>query len=149
LKDNRNFSDKFASEVIRITNPTILGVLLLFLITLTRTDEFYRVVLYEAILLISFVALPLFYVYLRMNARNKGGRFLSDPTSFLRNHPKDILALGLLFGLPCLGILIYLKTPVAIIAALTSLLLISIVVAIINLFYRASYHLAALTVVLF
>lgn len=131
-----------------MTNPTVLGVLLLFFIALTRTGEFYRIVSYEAILLISFVALPLAYVYFRKRGLEPGVRLISDPTSFLRNHPKDILVMGLLFGLPCLGILIFLGAPAALVAALASLLGISFVVALINLIYRVSYHLAALTAIL-
>lgn len=131
-----------------MTNPTVLGVLLLFFIALTRTGEFYRVVLFEAALLISFVVLPLVYVYLRTDGPENGRRLLSDPTLFLRNHPKDILVMGLLFGFPCLGILIYLGAPAVLVATLASLLGISSIVAVINLVYRVSYHLAALTVIL-
>lgn len=137
-----------ARTVIRYTNPCILGVLVLLFIALTESNSFSSIVLYEAVLLMSFVVLPLAYVYLRTAGFKNGERLLSDPTLYLRTHPKDILVLGLLFGLPCLGILTFLKAPLVLIATLTALLGISLIVALVNLIYRVSYHLAAVTAIL-
>ena len=148
MKDRQSFSDKLARAVIRYTSPAILGVLVLLLIAMTKSSGLSSIVVSEAVLLLSFVILPLVYIYLRTAGFKNGGRLFSDPTLYLRNHPKDILVLGLLFGLPCLGILAYFGAPSALIATLTALLGISLIVALFNLVYRVSYHLAAVTAIL-
>jgi len=71
---------------------------------------------------------------------------VSDPTIFLKQHPRDILILGLLLGLPCLVILLLLKAPSLMLCTLGALLASSIVIAVFNIFYRVSYHLAAVTI---
>ncbi len=57
------------------------------------------------------------------------------------------MLLGLLLGLPCLTILIFLKASPLLLATLAALLASSIVTAFFNLFYRVSYHLTAVTVI--
>jgi len=133
--------------VIRFTNPCILGVFALGFIALTESGNLYAIVLYESALLVFFVVLPLVYVYLRTSGFKNGERLISDPTLFLRQHPKDILVLGMGCGLPCLVVLVFLHAPAILIATLSALMMCSFIVAIINLFDRVSYHLAALTVI--
>ena len=70
-----------------------------------------------------------------------------DPTIFLKQHPKDILILGVLFGLPCLVILAFLEAPSLLLCTLAALLVSSLVIALVYKFYRVSYHLAGVTIV--
>jgi hypothetical protein len=147
LKENRSFADGLAWLVIRYTNPCILGVFVLVFIALTKSSNFSSIVLSEVVLFMSFVVLPLAYVYLRTSGFKNGERLLGDPTLFLRQHPKDILVLGMGCGLPCLGVLVFFGAPAILIATLAALFISSLIIALFNLFYRVSYHLAALIVI--
>jgi len=135
-----------ARVISRVTNPCILSVLVLLLLAYTESTSL-RILGYSvATVLLFLVLIPLVYVYIRTPRRLSGPRLLADPTMFLKQHPKDILLLSLLLGLPCLAILFFLKAPSPMLYTLAALLASSIVTALINLFYRVSYHLAAVTI---
>ena len=51
----------------------------------------------------------------------------------------------MVFGLPCILILLFLEAPSLLIAALTSLLVCSLLIALFRGLYRISYHLAGFT----
>jgi len=135
-----------ANVISRITNPCILSVLLLLLIAVFESGSLRELFGSVMIVLLFLVLLPLFYVYMRTVRNRSGEKFVAVPTVFLKQHPKDILVLGLIMGLPCIGILVLLDAPALMIATLVALLASSIVVALFNIFYRVSYHLAAITV---
>jgi hypothetical protein len=112
----------------------------------TESADF-GVLAYSVTIVLSFLVLmPLVYVYLRMSRSSTSARLPADPTFFLRHHPKDVLILSLLLGLPCLAILFYLEAPSPMLYTLAALLANSIATALFNMFYRVSYHLAAVTV---
>ena len=70
---------------------------------------------------------------------------MSDPTLFLKRHPRSILALGIVCGLPAFLILMLLDAPPEMLYTLIAFLSTALTVALFNLFYRASFHLAAIT----
>jgi len=98
-------------------------------------------------LLLLLVVLPLVYVYMRTSIGRSSTKLVADPTIFLKQHPKDILILGVLFGLPCLVILAFLEAPSLLLCTLAALLVSSLVIALVHKFYRVSYHLAGVTIV--
>jgi len=98
------------------------------------------------ILLLFLVVLPLIYTYVRIFASRSGTKPVGDPTIFLKQHPRDVLILGVLSGLPCVVILVFLEAPLLVLCTLIALLASSLIIASFNIFYRISYHLAALTV---
>ena len=66
--------------------------------------------------------------------------------TFLKKHPKDILILSVVLGIPCLILLILLKAPGDITGAGSGLTCRFNCTALFNTFYRVSYHLTALTI---
>ena len=135
-----------ARVISRSTNPCILSVLVLLSIAYTESGNVRALVGWGTILLLFLVVLPLVYVYMRMSTGRSAIKLLADPTIFLKQHPRDILILGVLFGLPCLVILAFLEAPSLLLCTLVALLVGSLVVALSNIFYRVSYHLAAVTI---
>jgi hypothetical protein len=135
-----------ARVISKITNPCILSVLVLLLIAYTESTDVRVLVGWIAIVFLFLALLPLVYVYIRTYKSRGGTKLLANPTSFLKQHPRDILILGLLLGLPCLVILVFLEAPPLLLSTLAALLASSIVTALFNVFYRVSYHLAAVTV---
>jgi hypothetical protein len=142
-EDNLTRLEYLALIISRVTNPCILSVLVLLLLTYTESTKV--LASWVAILLLFLVLMPLIYVYIRTSRSNSGKKRLADPIAFLRQHPKDILILGIITGLPCLVILLFLEAPSLMLRTLAALLACSIVTALFNIFYRASYHLAAVT----
>ena len=143
MKDGTSRLPHRIQLISKLTNPCILSVILLLSIAYTKSVSVRIVAGSVTVVLIFLVLLPLVYVYMRA-FRSKNG--LGDPTTFLKKHPKDILILILLSGLPCLIVLILIEAPTSMIYALSSLLVVSVVITVFNLFYRASYHLASMTV---
>ena len=135
-----------ANVISRITNPCILSVLLLLLIACFESGSLRDLFGFVVIVLLFLVLLPLFYVYMRTIRNRSGEKFVTVPTVFLKRHPKDIMILGLTTGLPCIIILVLLDAPSLMLSTLVILLASSIAVALFNMFYRVSYHLAAITV---
>ena len=143
MGDNTPRLTYLARVISRVTNPCIVSVIVLLAIAYIESSSVLVFTSSVAVVLVLLVLLPLVYVYMR-NPRGRSG--IANPTMFLKQHPKDILILGLLLGLPCLVILIFLKAPTLLIYTLGALLAGSAVIALFNIFYRASYHLAAITI---
>lgn len=134
-----------ARLISRLTNPCILSLLVLLSITYTESSNVRALVGSYATLLAFLIVLPLIYVYMRNSMGRRGAKLLVDPTIFLKQHPRDVIILGALFGLPCLLILVFTKAPSLLLYTLLALLATSLLVAAIYTFYRVSYHLAAVT----
>ena len=139
-------STYLARVISKTTNPCILSVLVLLLIAYTESTNVRVIIGWIAIVFLFLALLPLVYVYIRTYKSRGGTKLLANPTSFLKQHPRDILILSLLLGLPCLVILVFLEAPSLLLSTLAALLASSIVTALFNIFYRVSYHLAAVTV---
>ena len=146
MQSDVTWSVFLANVISRVTNPCILSVLLLLLIACFESGSLRDLLALVMIVLLFLVLLPLFYVYVRTIRNRSGERFITVPTVFLKRHPKDVLVLGLALGLPCIIILWFIDAPSLMITTLVVLLVTSIAVAIFNIFYRVSYHLAAITV---
>jgi len=112
----------------------------------TESNDVRALIGWVAAVFLFLVLLPLVYVYVRTSKSRSGTKLVANPTIFLKQHPRDILILGLLLGLPCLVILVFLEAPSLLFGTLAALLASSIVTALFNIFYRVSYHLAAVTV---
>jgi hypothetical protein len=66
----------------------------------------------------------------------------------LKRHPGDILILAVILGLSCLAILLFFKAPTVFISTVVALLAGAIVTALFNIFYRVSFHLTGITILI-
>jgi len=137
-----------ARAISRVTNPCILSVLVLLLIAGTEYADTRAFIAWAITLVLFLVIIPFVYVYIRTFRNTSAIKLIAAPTVFLKQHPRDILVLGLSLGLPCLVILLLLEAPSPMLRTLLALLASSIVVALLNIFYRVSYHLSAVTVLI-
>lgn len=139
----------FLAKVIsRVTNPCSLSVVVLILTACTDSANLWALLGWVLIILLFLVVLPLGYVYVRTSAGRRGAKFFADLTTFLGDHPRDISVLGVFSGLPCVLVLVFLEAPPPLITTFVALLATSLIVALCNLRYGVSYHLAALTVLI-
>ena len=141
-------STYFAQAVSKFTNPTILSVIILLLIAFTKSNDLSESVGWFAIILIFFVFIPVVYVLIRISRSEKQPKSPVELTKFLKRHPADILIMAIFLGLPCLIILWFLKAPAVLIDTVAALLTGSVVTALFNLFYRVSFHLTGITILL-
>ena len=98
------------------------------------------------ILLLFLIILPLIHVYLRIFKTEGRIQLNSDPTTFLRQHPGDVLVIASLCGLPGLLGLLLPDAASILVDTYAALLAGSVIIALFNTFYRVSYHLGALTI---
>jgi hypothetical protein len=149
-KEVKTSEKLFAAEFIsRFSNPTILSVLMLLAVLFAKADRLYDLVRWSLILIVLLVVLPLLYVFFRVKRNQDVRRTYPGLTLFLKRHPRDILLLGLICGVPCSLILRYMDAPPIMMDTMTALLVIAVLIAFMNLFYRASFHLAAITTLVY
>lgn len=138
-------SISIARAVSRVTNPCFLSIIVLVLIACTDSAELWDIVSHVAVIALGLVLLPIAYVLIRLARRGTRAERLGDLVGFLKEHPGDVGALGMVFGLPCAVLLFYLEAPPFLVATLTSLLVCSLSIALVRGIYRVSYHLAGIT----
>jgi hypothetical protein len=118
------------------------------LIAFTKSSNVLESVGYFAIILLFFVFIPAVYVLMRTSRSGNQTKSLVGLTKFLKQHPIDILVIALLLGLPCLIILWFLEAPAALSSTVAALLAGSIMTSLFNLFYRVSFHLTGITILI-
>lgn len=107
--------------------------------------ELWPTVSHIALILLCLVLLPIAYVLYRMARSGTRAEHLGDLVDFLKEHPKDVGVLGMILGLPNILVLLVLDAPKFLVATLISLLVCSLIIALVRGFYRVSYHLAGVT----
>jgi len=137
-----------AQTISKFTSPTILSVIILLLIAFTKSKNLSESIEWVAIILLFFVFIPVVYVLVRTSRSGKQTKSLVELNKFLKQHPADILILALSLGLPCLIILWFFEAPAILISTIVALLAGSIVTSLFNLFYRVSFHLTGITVLI-
>ena len=130
-----------AGLISRLTNPCLLGTGLLLIASYRGSDPS-SLLGPAAAVVILLAVMPAAYVRFRISATGSRLKGPEGMAEHLRHHPRDILALSLLFGLPCAVALTLLRAPTA---AVVALIITSQALALVNLRYRASYHVAAVT----
>ncbi len=146
MEQKTDRTNRAAKLIADLTNPSVLSVLLLLLIAFLKSHKPSEAVVWMGVIFALYILIPVVYVYLRMQASGIRSKSILVLITFLKKHPKDILILSVVLGIPCLVFLILLKAPAILLAPVAALLTGSIVTALFNTFYRVSYHLTALTI---
>ncbi|MFC2051629.1 hypothetical protein ACFLT4_02745 [Chloroflexota bacterium] len=137
---------KTGKVISRVANPCILSILVLALMATTASTDANSLISWIVTLIIFLVLLPTVYVFVRTYKNRDIIRLILSPTGFLKQHPKDVLVVALLFGLSGQIILFLLNAPPILLYTYAALFTGSIVIAILNMFYRVSYHMGAITI---
>ncbi|MFC1939773.1 hypothetical protein ACFLXO_03690 [Chloroflexota bacterium] len=137
---------KTGKVITRVANPCFLSILVLALMATTASMDANSLISWIVTLIIFLVLLPTVYVFVRTYKNRDIIRLILSPTVFLKQHPKDVLVVALLFGLSGQTILFLLNAPPILLYTYAALLIGSIVIALFNIFYRVSYHIGAITI---
>ena len=134
-----------AKVISAVMHPLFLPVVVLLLVTYTGASGLRLFLGWALTILFFLILLPLIYVYLRSSRAASGAKRIQDLPAFFREHPREICIVGIVCALPCTLLLMFLNAPPPLVAILVALLATSLAMALVNMFYRASYHLAAIT----
>ncbi|MBN1367262.1 MAG: hypothetical protein JW967_05005 [Dehalococcoidales bacterium] len=138
-----NILNKTAQIISLLTNPPMLSVIVMLLISVTKAGTMLPVAGWWVEVVVFLVLLPLVYLFIRVITSGSQIKFPMGIISFLKQHPFDVLTMSLLLGIPCLVILILLGAPPTMYGTLVALLATSIIIASVYKFYRISYHVAS------
>ena len=141
-----NVSTTIARPVSRVFNPFTLSLLALLIAACAGISDLKDLQLWIPILLWFCVVVPLLYVYGRTTMENSSNQRLPKLMSFFREHRREVWVIGIIAVPPCIAILIFLKAPSILLATLIALLARNLAVALVNRFFKASYHLTAVTI---
>ncbi len=131
-----------ARLVSRVLNPFLMTVTLLIVAAWARPGPPPALLNWLLVILVTVVAMPFAYVYIRTARR--GGR-MHDPLPFFRQNSKDVMIVATSASGLCAGLLLFLRAPPVLIAALVVSMITSLGVAAVSRFVRASYHILAVT----
>ena len=134
-----------ARLISRVTNPCFLSVVVLVLMACIGFEGLWTTISHVAIISLCLVLLPIAYVLVRMARKGARAERPGDLVDYLKEHPEDVGALGMILGLPSVVALLLLDASTSLVATLTSLLACSLVIALFRNYYRISYHLAGVT----
>ena len=100
---------------------------------------------WTAVALLSAYLLPVSYMQIKMALAARTSASQITMRSFFREKPNEMLLLACLFGIPSALMLYLLGAPHAITATVVAVAITSVLIALVNRVYRASFHLSLFT----
>ncbi len=137
---------KTAKVISYLTNPVTLSVLVMLLISLTKTKDALTLTGWWVEVLVFLVIFPLIYLCIRAIIRKDKNLIFRGIIPFLKQNPRDVAALSFVFGTSCLVVLMLFGAPAEMYGTLAALLMTAILIASVYKFYRISYHVAAIVI---
>ena len=137
---------KTARVVSHITNPITFSVLVLLLISFTKTKDALTLTGWWVEILVFLVIFPLSYLLARTIIKKESLNLPYGILSFLKQHPRDVVVMSLVFGTPCLVVLMLFGAPAEMNCTLAALLVTAVIIASVYRVYRVSYHVAAMVI---
>lgn len=98
--------------------------------------------------LVAAYAFPFVYAWLKAAALRRKENISADTRSLLRERPRELLIATCLFGIPPILLVHFLDGPDTILAIIIAVTAVMLVIALFNLIYRASFHVALVTSIL-
>lgn len=138
---------KTARVISHITNPLTFSVLVMLLISFTKTRDALTLTGWWVEILVFLVIFPFIYLLARTIITKERLMIPYGVFSFLKQHPRDVVVMCLVFGTPCLVVLMLFGAPAEMNCTLAALLVTAVIIASVYRVYRVSYHVAA-TVIL-
>ena len=134
-----------AKAISNLFHPYIVLTLLVVFVAYDVSTSFIFWAKWTMIALLSAYCLPIIYTRLKFAASPRITDAASQSRSIPRNNPNEMLILAALFGIPSVLILYCFGSPLEIIAIILGVGASSIIIALVNRTYRASFHLATFT----
>ncbi len=134
-----------ATIISKVLHPYVVFSLVVVVIAYQENSSLGIWIKWAMVALLSAYLFPLVYmrarIYVVTHTTGSQVRF----RSFFRERPNEMVVLACLFGIPSATILYFLGYPLSLIATLVGLAATSLLIALVNRVYRASFHLALFT----
>jgi len=139
------YSATIARRISNIVNPFPLTLILLLMVTYAESSNLGIFARWATVILLSFIIVPIAYVFVKNALAGNKGKSLPNPTAFFKEHRSqiwiiEVIAVGLF-----LPLLIFLDAPSLVAATFATVAGTSLFIALINKYYKASFHLATVT----
>lgn len=134
-----------ARWISNIMNPYPITLALLLAVAYTSSLNLRAFASWAFVIFLSFIALPLGYIFVK-NITSKNNKLrLQEPTAFFRGHRNQIWILGVVSLGILIPSLIFLGASTNLYATFAALLGTSLAIALVNRYFKASFHLAVIT----
>jgi len=145
MTDKESRTTDIARIVSKVLHPYVVFSLVVALIAYEVSPELAVWAKWTAVALVSAYLFPVSYMQAKVAivARTTGTQV--SQRSFFREQPNEMLLLAGLFGVPSALILYFMGSPAGILASMVGVAVTSLLIALVNRVYRASFHLALLT----
>jgi len=143
-----SYSATVAKRISAIMNPFPLTLVTLLIVTYAGSTNLGIFVRWAMVILLAFVIIPLAYVYVKNALVRHKGNSVQDPTAFFRAHRSQIWIVGIISAVMFIPLLVFFDIPLLLSATFVALLGTSLFTALINKCYKASFHLAIVTVLI-
>jgi hypothetical protein len=135
-----------AKPVSKVLNPFIISIIALLVATYAGVNNLREFGNWALIILFFCAIVPFAYIYVKSSKGGSPKRKTPDYSSFLKESRKEIWALVIIAGAPFIFLLIILKAPTILTATLVSLIGSCLVIALVNRFFKASFHISPVTI---
>ena len=145
MANEKSETRKIAKIISNILHPYVVFPLVVALVAYQISSVPEVWVKWTVTALLPAYLLPLLYMQTRVTilARTTGTQVTHR--SFFREQPNEMLLLACLFGIPSTLILYFLGSPLGIITTMVGVAATTLLIALVNRTYRASFHLALFT----
>jgi hypothetical protein len=140
----RNIRD-VAKIVSNVLNPYAVLSVVVAIIAYQESPSLMTWAEWTAVTLSAAYVLPVIYIQARIRLLAHTTGESVDARAFFREQPGQMALLTCIFGIPSATILYFLGYPFSLIAILVGVAVTSLLTALVNKFYRASFHVALFT----
>jgi 1,4-dihydroxy-2-naphthoate octaprenyltransferase len=134
-----------ARWISNIINPYPITLALLLAVAYTSSINLHNFALWAFVIFLSFIALPLSYILIKNFTEKSNHMRLQEPTAFFRKHRSEIWILGIVSMGIMVPSMIFLGASADLYGTFAALLGTSLAIAVVNRYFKASFHLAAIT----
>jgi len=131
-----------------IFHPYIVLVFVLALTAYHKTSHPLAWIKWTLLAFIPIVVIPFLYVVVRASLSSQPGIRYIISRSHIRDNPTQLFTMAVLFGIPSSVILYYLDGPRDLIVIILGVTAVMLLITLVNLVHRASFHVAMVTGIL-
>ena len=145
MANEKSETRKIAKIISNILHPYVVFPLVVALVAYQISSVPEAWVKWTVTALLPAYLLPLLYMQTRVTILALTTGTQVTHRSFFREQPNEMLLLACLFGIPSTLILYFLGSPLGIITTMVGVAATTLLIALVNRTYRASFHLALFT----
>lgn len=145
MEASRNDTMARAKLVSNIFHPWAVLALVLAVVAYQATGNFIKGIEWTLATYLPAILFPFLYAKIRATMLSRGGIQHKISRSLVRNEPKQLFIVACLFGVPSALIIHFLNGPDSLLTIMLGCTAVMLVIAMINIKYRASFHLSMVT----